>query len=192
MNSSDYPGPLRITRDYRGLLRITTGYPDYSNNSDLIGSPSGPADYQSCFPLGISRITTDYAGLARLFGLLRLIWITPGYAGLLQINADYGGLLGSTADYPFGSPISPANHQSCFPLGISRITADYARLPRLFGLFWLTWMTKWSSGSPELLPPWDYRITADYAGLPRLFGLLWLTWITKWSSALPELFLPTD
>ena len=74
-----------VTLDYSGftgLLRITRITPDYQ-----FALPSGPANYQSCFSLGI---TADYAGFT---------WITLDHSGSLQFTPDYFDLLRITPIY---------------------------------------------------------------------------------------------
>ena len=105
----------RIMADYTVLRRITSDY--------QFGSPSGPANYQSCFPLGITanyarlpvQITKWSSGLPELFP-------ARNYRGLPWITLIYSDLLRITPDYQFGSPSGPADYQSCFPLGN---TVDY-------------------------------------------------------------------
>ena len=78
----DEPGVAWITPlpwttpDYTGLLQITRITPDYQ-----FALPSSPADYQSCFTLGI---TGDYAGFT---------WITLDHSNLLRITSIYSNLL---------------------------------------------------------------------------------------------------
>ena len=103
----DYPRLLWLTQIipiYFELLQIILIIPDYQ-----FGSPSGSADYQSCFLLGI---TADYHGLRQIIPdysdyprLLRFSWITPDNSDLLRI----------TPDYQFGLPNGPTDYQSCFP-----------------------------------------------------------------------------
>ena len=149
-------GIPRITPICPELRRITRITADYQ-----FGSPSGPADYQSGFSLGI---TADYAGLPQFTldyskypDLLGLLWITSIYFGLRRITAVYLGL--------------PEFFQ---PWGLLRIT-------RVVSSSWLPRITPGHSGWLEL-PRFllDYyrllRFTVDNSGLP---------WITKWSGELP-------
>ena len=209
----DYFGLLRftlITPIYFGLLRIISDY--------QFGSPSGPADYQNCFPLGI---TTDYAVL------LRFTLIATIYSELVRFTSNYFGLHRSTQitwiflDY-YDSPRITTNYFALTLItwitwitsiyfhysDLRRITLDYFGLP--------VRITKWSSGLPKLFLPRDYyrlsRITSDYSVLLRITSYLLhitsnyfellrytscdylglLVRIPKWSSGLPELFPPRD
>ena len=113
---SDILGVFRIIPIHCGLLWNT---PDHE-----FGSPSGPADCQSCFPLGI---TPNYSDFLR---------ITPNYFGLLwfiRISADY-------SDNQLGSPSGPADYQSCFRLGI---TVDYCEMSRITPDY--TWLLRFTS-----------------------------------------------
>ena len=181
LHYSDLLGLLRFTPDLFDLLRII---PDYQ-----FGSPSGPADYQSCFPL---EIIADYPRLLWLLALLWFTWVTPIYSGFIRFTLDYPGLPVYIAYYVGLHHFNwiYLDYSECFDflgwLRFNCITTDYSDLLRimsaypgllwLLALLWFTFVTPIYSG---LL-----RITSDYSGLPVR--------ITKWSSGLPELFSPRD
>ena len=62
--SSALPWITRITLIYLGLLGITRVTPNYQ-----FGSPRCPADYQSCFSIGITRDYDGILGLPRITSL---------------------------------------------------------------------------------------------------------------------------
>ena len=144
----DDPALSRITTDYFGLLQFTRIAPDYQ-----FRSPSFPADYQSCFSLGI---TANYSGLRQnTLNYSRLLQFSLNYAGLsritpihfelLRITPDFFGLLRisrNSPDYQFGSPSGPTDYQNCFPFGITAnycglrgITPEYTELLQLTSIF---------------------------------------------------------
>ena len=179
LDNSNYPLLLRITPDYQ------------------FGSPSGPADYLSCFPIGI---TADYCALLRN---------TPIYSILLRFTSDYRGLLRITPDYSGLLRITPKEILS-YLKELKRIktyrvliykgkiisgTKDFQTLHSLRRIEWektpkiavqrilitlddsnypvpLRITPDYQFGSPS--GPGDYLscvhigITADYPGLPRI------------------------